>query len=64
MTKVHLWRGICIIGLRRSSVGSTTRRLSTGTTEYVATDRITRQYREILKAIADAQAEPQESIGV
>jgi hypothetical protein len=33
-------------------------------TEYVATDRITRQYREILKAIADAQAEPQESIGV
>ena len=33
-------------------------------TEYVATDRIKDQYRQILKAVADAPADPHEGIGV
>jgi hypothetical protein len=33
-------------------------------TEYVATDRIKRQYRELLKAIADGPSEPTEGVGV
>src|SRR5207248_2346624 len=33
-------------------------------TEYIATDRIRDQYRDILKAIAEAPAEPHEGIGV
>ncbi len=33
-------------------------------TEYVATDRIRDHYRTLLKAIADAQSEPHEGIGV
>jgi len=32
-------------------------------TEYVATDRIRNQYREVLNAIADAPADPHEGIG-
>src|SRR5215813_5356924 len=33
-------------------------------TEYVATDRIREQYRDVLKAIAEAPAEPHEGVGV
>lgn len=33
-------------------------------TEYVATDRIKRQYQEILQAIADAPGDPTEGVGV
>ncbi len=33
-------------------------------TEYVATDRIKRQYRDLLKAIADGPGEPTEGVGV
>src|SRR6266540_1732541 len=33
-------------------------------TEYVATDRITDQYRDLLRAVAEAPAEPHEGIGV
>ena len=33
-------------------------------TEYVATDRIRDQYREVFKAIADAKTKPHEGIGV
>ena len=33
-------------------------------TEYVATDRIKRQYRELLQAIADAPGDPTEGVGV
>ncbi len=33
-------------------------------TEYVATDRIKRQYRDILQAIADAPSDPTEGVGV
>ena len=33
-------------------------------TEYVATDAIRNQYRKLLKAIAEAPAEPTEGIGV
>jgi len=33
-------------------------------TEYVATDSIRDQYAHLLKAIADAPAEPNESVGV
>jgi hypothetical protein len=33
-------------------------------TEYVATDSIRNQYRELFKAIAEAPSEPQEGIGV
>jgi hypothetical protein len=33
-------------------------------TEYVATDRIKRQYLDVLKAIADAPSDPSEGIGV
>jgi hypothetical protein len=33
-------------------------------TEYVATDRIRNQYREVLNAIADAPADPHEGIGI
>ncbi|MCI0490100.1 MAG: BREX system P-loop protein BrxC [Blastocatellia bacterium] len=33
-------------------------------TEYIATDRIKDQYRDLLKAIAEAPAEPHEGIGV
>lgn len=33
-------------------------------TEYVATDRIKEQYRDLLKAIAEAPADPHEGIGV
>lgn len=33
-------------------------------TEYVATDRIKDQYRDLLRAIAEAPADPHEGIGV
>jgi hypothetical protein len=33
-------------------------------TEYVATDRITDQYRDLLRAVAEAPAEPHEGVGV
>jgi cytidylate kinase len=33
-------------------------------TEYVATDRIREQYRDVLKAIAEAPAEPHEGVGI
>jgi hypothetical protein len=33
-------------------------------TEYIATERIRQQYRDLLKAIAEAPAEPHEGIGV
>jgi tRNA uridine 5-carbamoylmethylation protein Kti12 len=33
-------------------------------TEYVATDRIKDQYREILRAMAEAPADPHEGVGV
>ncbi|GAB6281257.1 MAG: hypothetical protein STSR0007_14930 [Thermovirga sp.] len=33
-------------------------------TEYIATERICNQYRELLKAIAEAPAEPHEGVGV
>ena len=33
-------------------------------TEYVATDSIREQYRDVLKAIADAPSDPQEKVGV
>ncbi|MCI0560635.1 MAG: hypothetical protein MN733_19285, partial [Nitrososphaera sp.] len=33
-------------------------------TEYVATDRIKEQYRDLLRAIAEAPSDPHEGVGV